>query len=758
MGIAVEFKNGQVSPSTFSALCHKWIDEGVTFPHLHAVFEADLLRREKLDEEGAPTNTPQELVEQFLKPDWVPTYFTDDLHDVLFTACKSEYLEGKLGTAREEISNALADIDSFEFTKLDISEIDQLKASGVRKKWIAREILKITERDIAFRAHEPSYISEPYWFFLLKKFKMDGYKYTLRCRVNSVDRAKIVKSAQVIKPAKILKCAFPKADDSAISAAAGFVADELRLRCDSLLEEYDIETSDYIADVYMKIHVSQGSLGESCMRAMDRETFEIYDDYMPNTRIAFCTNHWGELIGRALLHTDVYNYDNEESYNIMDRIYSTDSRVLAAFKLWAKKHKYYRKLEQRIGEDQYVSPDGRVVEMPRLGVQCVVINKGEFEQIPYVDTFSHYSEQDPEYLWSDEVPEIDNQGTWHLLKDAEGYDTSGFFTKRRSNRQCRNCSADLTYEDDIHHGPNYENAYGEVEDEDDIYCERCFNNAYATCGKCGRIVDRDEVTFIDADDMDVCDDCYKEHYRECELCGCHIPKHEALDFLDEYGEESYICEPCSVKSDKVAICQHCDGFTHIEDMDTVHTVNYRKEQWCSDCRSGDTTRCYCCGDCYEDGRIRKGVGYRSKYNYCTDCWDDEFEEYGVPEFRCKCSCDERMCLQGCGDWKDCHKRLIEGEISIIEASETPICKCCGQPIYRMGEDFCRVDELGNIYHFLCYLKHRRTEIHPCKMCSKYQQDVFTMLGESMCDHCILKTKEGEERFIQGLKISAKEVL
>ena len=278
------------------------------------------------------------------------------LYNALVKGCCNPYLKGEMGD-RNDMDDRLNNFD-FEFCRLGLYEFDGTKACGVRKAWLARKVVKKVNDTID--PDNPEYLTS--LSSLLSYFYRDGLYSMMRTMASLLSKRSIVKAQQVLKPAKILQAAFPEVSKDVISAAAGFVADELRQHGEGLLKKYHFLTEyDDISSVYGMPNVPEGSLGQSCMRRSETKGrfFQIYDDGWEQSGILYLVNDGGLLIGRALIHDEVHSPE-VGCIKLMDRIYFADNEVLAAFKVYAKKHGYWRKVEQRLGEDNYVSPDGKV--------------------------------------------------------------------------------------------------------------------------------------------------------------------------------------------------------------------------------------------------------------------------------------------------------------------------------------------------------------------------------------------------------------
>ena len=725
---------------------------GMEYPYFSAVVFAKMFQ-DKVHRHQSVEVKVQEL----LKGEWCHTCVVGDLYSALVKGCCNPHLKGKMGT-RDEIEDALLTFN-WDFTDIEVSEIDPLKATGLKKVWLARQTIKTIDDSLCDYVHNRRNYNALGLDGVLTSINREGYDLMLKHYTLYVGRNKKVKAAQILKPAKILQAAFPHISKDIISAAAGFVADELKECLNDILNEYTFFDSSDISTIYTMTHALTGTLGQSCMREEDANFFELYDWYMLNTHILYVTDGYGTLIGRALLHEDVVVQGEENTINIMDRIYYADSDVLAAFKAWARENGYWRKLEQTLGESDYVSPEGKVEYLPYIAVQCKVINKGECDRVPYLDTFAFYCTQDPEVLWSEVDPNIGKASDWHALKESEGFDKEGFFTKQRGEHKCASCNDYIDDPDDVRRGPNYDH------DRDDIYCESCFDSLFRTCDICGAVHDIDDSTFIDREDKDVCSDCFKKYYETCDLCGEHVQKNNAKDFYDRYGDEAHVCKDCAREDDRVIRCSRCGELCHEVATETVH-VGIRDELWCPSCVKDEATKCCECEEYFPDDDILAGEGRLSDYKYCEDCHfgvfggDDRVPE---PKVLCSCSCImeiyswedgafvrhkvQKVCMSDELEFQECKKRLAEGDMRAVKSPSELECHCCHEEV---ANDNSVIDEQGHVYHEECYKEMRKSNPHPCSICKGHVCNVYSLLGEDMCKKCILKTQEGVDRWKTNL--------
>ncbi len=75
---------------------------------------------------------------------------------------------------------------------------------------------------------------------------------------------------------------------------------------------------------------------------------------------------------------------------------------------------------------------------------------------------------------------------------------------------CENCAAEVTRVCEECGERFYTNSADNCNDNSLTLCNRCFNRSYTTCGRCGRIIRREDAHYFASFDQDLCADCYEE--------------------------------------------------------------------------------------------------------------------------------------------------------------------------------------------------------------------------------------------------------
>lgn len=653
----------------------------------------------------------------------------------------------------------------FEYTKLQISEIDPCKIAGIRKRTIGKETIRFIDEIIEVQADD-GYV---HWQCRFDEWRKEILRDTvanfLLKLAHSIDRSKIVKNQTVLKPVKILKTLYPNIDNDKLSVVGGYIADSLRERKQEIESTWELHLWDTPSEIYHTIH--SPSL-QSCMKAMDIDrdgnrvgnTFELYDD-LPNTSILVCRD--GRYVaGRALIHKKVENMDTGEVFGLMDRIYFANADILAAFKIWAKRHGYVRKLEQKLNEDNYVWPNDTVEYMPRLRLETHGIYEHDYEKVPYVDTFSHYYETEPEVLYSWEDREKDSD-LHHTLNSTTGYDETEFFTET-SGRPCYVCGRGVP-EDEAEYVDGH------------IHCRDCFNESYDHCNECGDVVDTDcsDAEYIE-DVGWVCSSCLRAHYTQCSVCDNYEHDNEIKDYWTANGGEGHICRACREDESVCMCCDECGAYAHPKFTRDVNTGRYTRT-WCKDCCHGSARFCTECLEWFDINVCSKSPEGNW---YCDNCYYDLFEreddeEEPSPEIWHRCTCktgrkncngDElySVCLEGSACWNACRERsdkLNEGTASLevwkITGEGEVKCHWCGGKLPKDAQGYtdARCDtgyitgdeeSARRYYHPQCHENMKELFPHRCEKCNKHFAVIYSVkdgkeVQEKVCYNCMIQYEE-----------------
>jgi hypothetical protein len=117
-----------------------------------------------------------------------------------------------------------------------------------------------------------------------------------------------------------------------------------------------------------------------------------------------------------------------------------------------------------------------------------------------------------------------------------------------SNSYCCGCDCEL-YDEDIYH-----------DDNNNIYCEDCYNETFCECEDCGDILNREsDYTYTVEDGFNnyyVCENCYGNNYVECSHCG-GVKSNDST--IVTSNTDNVICEECLTNYKKRYFwCEKCD--------------------------------------------------------------------------------------------------------------------------------------------------------------------------------------------------------
>lgn len=313
-----------------------------------------------------------------------------------------------------------------------------------------------------------------------------------------------------IKPGKLIAAISPDLDQSKITCVASELANALRLRANP--DVSILQISNKPSEIY-----TIRSDFDSCMKQKSEARFKLYDD-LCNTRILYYIED-STLKGRALIHENVMA-GGHDIISLMDRIYYANGVVLALFETWAIKNGHWRKKEQRLGCNDYFKPNGDLVEGVYMTIDSHDLREVGYTELPYVDTFSHYSE--------------DNKT---LSSDSHDADTC-------------------------------------LQDTDGTDCERLIcGGGGVRCYECGEYIDEDDIAYIH--DNAYCYDCRDHLFTYCDSCDEYYRNVYITQAYDRRGNEVYVCEGCL--SDNYTCCEACGDYHWHENVTEVDDCWYCEE-------------------------------------------------------------------------------------------------------------------------------------------------------------------------------------
>jgi len=379
-------------------------------------------------------------------------------------------------------------LQSYPFTKIQISPSDPTRISGMSWQWFQKKVYSPVVTRISKLDYEYVYILNQY-----------------------IDTGDLIEFGTYLKPGKLIRALAPDLSESKVTCIASRLADILR---GQEVDTSEIQVTDTPSEIYR-----YNTNFSSCMSGQPESWFQLYDE-CPTISIAYLMSG-SRLIGRALLHSNVDVNRGEYTIKLMDRIYSDDNDIEAMFKAWARENGYHCKLNQDRGSTSMICPKGNLVKNPELSFDYEP--DGRYEAVPYMDTFQNY-EDGLFNSWGD--------GT--SLTSTDGEDSNHVLSSPRFT--CGRCGEAID-EDDHSHSP-----------DGDDYCDDCYSEHVSYCQACDNDVWSENM--VSAGDETVCDDCARRHYTQCDDCGeyCHnnciMRTEDGFDLCPGCEDDHYKCEDC----------------------------------------------------------------------------------------------------------------------------------------------------------------------------------------------------------------------
>lgn len=158
-------------------------------------------------------------------------------------------------------------------------------------------------------------------------------------------------------------------------------------RINDIFSNFEIVSGNkipYWYDCKNYFNEDNGTLGNSCMREVDSNFFDIYASNKKVEMVIYkSVEDESKIMGRALLWT----FDDGKKF--MDRIYTTNDSDVELFRQFAKEKGFYCKYSNSSTENlRSFSPSGDVVD---LGSVDITLTAVMHDQYPYLDTFKFYS-------------------------------------------------------------------------------------------------------------------------------------------------------------------------------------------------------------------------------------------------------------------------------------------------------------------------------------------------------------------------------
>jgi len=305
-------------------------------------------------------------------------------------------------------------------------------------------------------------------------------------------------------------------------------------KMNDIFRYFELVKGDDIAEWYSsrKYLSQEGQLGNSCMRNVSKNFFDIYTKNEDKCQLLILRDLNDEdlIKGRAI----VWKLDSPE-ITFMDRIYTNYDSDIELFKSYAKSKKWYCKVYNNSSSDNviYNLELSKNEVFDDLQVILKKTSEYDYEKFPYLDTLKYFNIYSGK-LTTDSTGS-GNRGNVYTLEDTQG--------SYAEADECDECGGS-----------------GEVE------CGECEGSGNSTCGDCyrgrsGRSTGYEECSDCDGTGMIKCSDCdgNDESCKECE------------------GSNKIACGTCD--GDGEISCSSCDGST---------------EQECDNCNGSGSRSCSNC--------------------------------------------------------------------------------------------------------------------------------------------------------------------
>lgn len=168
-----------------------------------------------------------------------------------------------------------------------------------------------------------------------------------------------------------------------------------------------------------------------------------------------------------------------------------------------------------------------------------------------------------------------------------------------TNIQCYECECEVLDAD-------------KVIQNNQIYCQVCFDDNFSTCTDCDKIISHDDELI--ANDSIYCSDCFNESFFECSSCNSV----NSNDYRESHDSDDY-CQDCF--SDSYTFCTDCNESVARDDA-----LDYDTEPYCEDCYRSKTKIKFTTSDTFNINKSRRFVGIELEY---IQIYEPNFGSLGI---------------------------------------------------------------------------------------------------------------------------------
>lgn len=127
---------------------------------------------------------------------------------------------------------------------------------------------------------------------------------------------------------------------------------------------------------YTNYSETRGSLGSSCMSAVDEKFFDIYVNNPDSINMLVMLNQHDKVMGRAIIWIG-------EDFKVLDRVYVSNDLYTKHFTGWAKENNCYYKEYN----NWYTPKHMKIGDDSVFGEFEIKLNISKFDKYPYLDSF-----------------------------------------------------------------------------------------------------------------------------------------------------------------------------------------------------------------------------------------------------------------------------------------------------------------------------------------------------------------------------------
>jgi hypothetical protein len=142
------------------------------------------------------------------------------------------------------------------------------------------------------------------------------------------------------------------------------------------------------------------------------------------------------------------------------------------------------------------------------------------------------------------------------------------------------------------------------------YCGACVEGDFVRCYECDTLLHRDDA-YWDNEEDSFCENCYNEYYTRCDSCDREVRRgyEYTVDGVD-------YCRDCY--HELFTECSHCERIVHQDDA-----YYYDGEAYCEECHSELFSYCEWCQEDYPAEQVQLVLvierGEESEVSLCQDC-------------------------------------------------------------------------------------------------------------------------------------------